>query len=487
MNSVRPGASSRACSQDRPETTNDQLRPVLFVYMLCDAPRMKSGLAGLLIVLATSGLTGQDSKERVLNQPPFAVHSAFWPNLHHVLWAEAWGRRPPSQESAAGALPEPLTAELTAEERRAWDAAVSYYDEEIADLHPLFQMRSIRKAMIGAGTDLSATGLEPAHHDVLIGAAPLYRKYWWPAHDSANRTWVTDSLSKVAALTPAVPDRLARLYGVPWFTSAVRVDIVRVANREGAFTSIDPAPAHITISSSAPNGQGWTAAEILFHESSHALVFPLMDDFAAELRTQRKVSRQLWHVALFYLTGEVVRHALAERGTAYEPYLYSTGLFDRAWPELRAPIESYWKSYVDGEVPRDVAIRNVVSAIEGADMSVGDYFTDVLFSWRLGDVAAILVLALWVAYSSRPIRNPRALLVFLVVTVLLALTVRTLTHPLANVLLHVLATGFSLGVAAALVSSVAARLRVIRVVLAVIAATLGYGAGRGLGIAAVWL
>ena len=447
---------------------------------------MKKWLS-LLIALATPNLIAQDSKELVLDQPPFAVYSAFWPNLHHLLWAEAWARRPPSEEKAAGALPEPLTGELTAEERRAWDAAVSYYDEEIADLHPLFEMRSIRKAMIAAGTDLPATGLEPAHREVLAGAAPVYRKYWWPAQDAASRTWLVDPLSKVASLSPAVPERLARLYGTPWFTSAIRVDVVRVANREGAFTSIDPAPAHITISSSAPFNQGWMAAEILFHESSHALALPLMDLFAAELRTQRKVSRHLWHAALFYLTGEVVRQALAERGIAYEPYQYKTGLFDRVWPELRAPIESHWKPYVNGEVPRDVAIRNVVRAVEGADMSVGDYFTDIIFSWRLGDVAAILVLAFWVAFSSRPVWSPRALLVFLFVTAFLALTVRTFTHPAANVLLHALATGLSLGVAGAFVSRLPGRLRIVRVVLAGIAGTLGYAAGRGLGIAAVWL
>src|SRR5687767_12467348 len=113
---------------------------------------MKKGLASISIAFATFNLLAQDTKELALEQPPFAVHSAFWPNLHHVLWAEAWARRPPSQEKAAGALPEPLTGDLTAEERRAWDAAVFYYDEEIADLHPLFEMRSIRKAMIAAST-----------------------------------------------------------------------------------------------------------------------------------------------------------------------------------------------------------------------------------------------------------------------------------------------------------------------------------------------
>jgi hypothetical protein len=449
---------------------------------------MRKQFVGVLSVLATLSLGAQNATELVLNQPPFEVHSAFWPNLHHVLWAEAWARRAQSEESAAGVLPELLvTADLTADERQSWDGAVSYYDQEIADLHPLFEMRSIRKAMIAAGREPSTTGLQPAHHEVLLRAAPVYRKYWWPAHDSKNRTWVADSLSKVAELTPVVPDRLARLYDVPWFTSGVRVDVVRVANREGAFTSIDPAPAHITIASSAPNGQQWMAAEILFHESSHALVFPLMDHFAAELRTQRKVSRQLWHVALFYLTGEVVRQALAQRGIAYEPYLYNTGLFDRAWPELKPAIETYWRPYVNGDVPRDVAISNVVRAIEGADMRVADYFTDLLFSWRAMDAVAILALALWVAFSARPLRTPRTLLLFVIVTILLALTVRTLTYTAFNVLAHALAASLSLVVGGALVSQVSARFRMTRVVIATVAVSLCYAAGRGLGIAAIWL
>jgi hypothetical protein len=47
-------------------------------------------LVAVSLVLAAPSLLAQDSNELVLNQPPFAVYSAFWPNLHHVLWAEAW-------------------------------------------------------------------------------------------------------------------------------------------------------------------------------------------------------------------------------------------------------------------------------------------------------------------------------------------------------------------------------------------------------------
>jgi hypothetical protein len=92
---------------------------------------------------------------------------------------------------------------------------------------------------------------------------------------------------------------------------------------------------------------------------------PLMQAFAAEQKTQAKLTaRDLWHVALFYLTGEVVREALETRNIKYEPYLYKTGLFDRAWPQYKAAIETHWKPYVDGKVPRDAAIRNVVAAIK---------------------------------------------------------------------------------------------------------------------------
>lgn len=224
----------------------------------------------------------------------------------------------------------------------------------------------------------------------------------------------------------------------------------------------------------APALRGWGAAEVLFHEASHVLVFPLMDDFTAELRTQRKASPHLWHVALFYLTGEVVREALAERAITYEPYLYKTGLLDRMWPDLRGPIETHWKPFVDGQVERDDAVRNVVGAVDGSEMSVAAFFTDIVFRWRAVEVAALFVLAL------------RALLVIAVITAFLALTVRTLTHPAGNVVLHALATGFTLIAARGLVGIVKTRSRTVRVAVAVVAAPLIYVSARGLALVAVW-
>lgn len=296
-------------------------------------------------------------------------HSAFWPNLHHVLYAEAWARRGvPPQRSLAGVLPEPLQAELSADERDAWERAVAYYDRELAAKDLLFDesMSATRVALLAGGWPQPPAGLAAEHRAVLAAAAPIYRAHWWAAHDRRNRAWIADVTERVLALSPTVPDRLAALYGTPWFGQPVRVDVVYVANRQGAYTDLDPAPAHITVSSTDDDNQQWASAEIVFHEASHALVHPISEAFSREAAATGKPIGPLWHVALFYLTGEVVRQALAARGVEYTPYLYATGLFDRAWPHFRTPIESHWRPYVDGRASLDDAVRAVVAAYEPA-------------------------------------------------------------------------------------------------------------------------
>jgi len=66
---------------------------------------------------------------------------------------------------------------------------------------------------------------------------------------------------------------------------------------------------------------------------------------------------------LFYTAGEVVRETLAARKIDYVAYLYSTGLFDRAWPQFRLPVEREWKPYVDGQVTLDQAVSRLIAAI----------------------------------------------------------------------------------------------------------------------------
>jgi hypothetical protein len=332
-------------------------------------------LAGLFCLVWVP-LHAQPVAGTVREEARLALHSAFWPNLHNLLWAEAWARRPAAaaEPSPAGSLPEPLAGELTAAERAAWDAALDYYDREIADLHPLFDPESatIRAATIAAGAELPAAGIAAEHYRVLTAAAPVYRKYWWPAHDRANREWIAEAGARLAALSPAAGDRLGALLGATWFNAPIRVDVVRVTGREGAFTALNPAPGHVTVASGHAAIRDWAAAEVLLHEASHLLMVPTITAFNAELKAQGKDVRRgppeswngnVWHVALFFTASEVVRQALAAKDISYQAFADRIGLFDRAYQQLRAPVETHWKRYVNGEVSFADAVKQTVAAI----------------------------------------------------------------------------------------------------------------------------
>ena len=330
----------------------------------------------VLFLVGAAVVRAQPPADIVVTQNGLEFHSAFWPNLHSVLWAEAWARRPlkTGEPPMAGSLPERLPSSVPAEERKAWDDAIAYYDREIADLHPLFDTTStaIRLAMINPVADLPGAGLNDTHRSMLLASAPIYRRHLWPIHDRANREWIAAALAKLETISPAVPDRLSKLYETAWFSRPLRVDVVRVSSREGAFTSLNPQPGHITLSSSSPAGQDWAAGEIILHEASPLLFLPMVKLFGAELQAQGKNTRKgpietwnanVWHPALFYSTGEVVRQALESRGIAYVPYLYANAMFERSWPHFKAPIETHWKRFVIGELTRDEAIKLIVGGL----------------------------------------------------------------------------------------------------------------------------
>ena len=52
-----------------------------------------------------------------------------------------------------------------------------------------------------------------------------------------------------------------------------------------------------------------------------------------------------------------------ESGIEYVPFLYSTGLFDRAWPELKDAVEQHWTPYIDASSSLTEAARVFVGAL----------------------------------------------------------------------------------------------------------------------------
>src|SRR5262245_60725260 len=309
-----------------------------------------------------------------LSQPPsessvvtelhqLRFHSDMWMNLHHTLFAAAWARRPEAGtlRALAGKLPAPLEAPFTPDERKAWDAAIDYYDKKLADRDLLFgdDMAEIKEAL--AAGDLGRKDIGPELRAVLEAAAPVYRRYFWPAHDRLNRAWIAETSEKLRTIATPTIARLEKLYDVPWLSSPARVDVVWVGNRQGAYTTTDP--PHVVIGTSGAENVGWTPVETVFHEVSHVLVRNVFRAVNDALGERRREHGQLWHVIQFYLTGSAVQEVLKARGVDYVPYLYSTGLFDRAWPKYRKAVEENWKPYLDGTVSLDEAIKRTLAAL----------------------------------------------------------------------------------------------------------------------------
>ena len=303
--------------------------------------------------------------DRVTTSHNVEFHNQFSMNLHHTLYAAAWARRPEAGtlRARAGALPSPLSAPLTPDEQKIWDEAVAFYDKELASRDLLFDARLSDIKHHFARGDRSTYTLASEHEAILQRVAPVYVRHYWPAHDKANQAWIDATVAKMKTAAPGMIKEIERLYGVPWFTSPVRVDAVWVGNRQGGYTTVNP--AHAVISTSDPEHKEWASVEIVFHELSHQTVLPLQEEINKALGADAKQHRDLWHVVQFYLTGAAVQRTLKARGIEYTPYLYSTGLFDRAWGQYRPAVEQVWSQYVEGKITRAEAIGRTVRALRG--------------------------------------------------------------------------------------------------------------------------
>jgi hypothetical protein len=293
------------------------------------------------------------------------MYSSFWMNLHHFLYVSAWAKRPaaPGVRPLAMTLPEDAAASMTRDEQAAWDNAVAIYDREFASKNLLFDfgMTFIKRGLVDRDDQLAGAPFDQELRSLLLSAAPIYRKYWWPAHNAANHAWIAEAARRTTSVAPAIVSRLTSLYGVPWFTAPVRVDVVRVSISQGAYTSNNP--THIVVASGDSSYDNWASTEMLFHESSHGLIQKVQASVNAALKTSNKRADDLWHVVLFYTAGEVTRQQLAKDGIDYKPYLYATGLFDRAWPRFRAPVEQHVQAYIDGRITLEQMAANLAAAV----------------------------------------------------------------------------------------------------------------------------
>lgn len=298
--------------------------------------------------------------------PMFEFHSGFWMNLHEFLYASASASRPPA--GGRGIKIQPADTEvlkrLASAQAALWGRSVGYYARHYAARDPLTddELLAVKTALESHedSPDLQGVAVPQALKRVLLQAAPIYRSYWWPQHDTHNKRWVQQLQPLLDRDGAPLRQSLERLYGEAWPAQPVRVETVAYANWAGAYTTVEPTQP--TISTSDPGYQGLAALEMLFHESSHGLIDKVQEAIDNATSTlpadkQHAVSMSLWHAVLFYTAGELV----AARHPGYVPYAEQAGLWVRAWPApVHALLTQDWKPHIDGTVTLDAAVTTLV-------------------------------------------------------------------------------------------------------------------------------
>jgi hypothetical protein len=285
----------------------------------------------------------------------FAFFGDFEPNLNDALIAAGVARKGGKPELFHSGAEAPCFENLPESARAAWDGAVDYYAKIVSPGSSNSQQRYLlRVQLAGFDEDLKALGdrqfVEIAR-SFRAAASPAYRACRWTAQEEKNRRWIDELEPRLAFDEPKIGPRLEELYGMKWSGLPIPVDVVGTVDWSGANTILrGPGAGHILIAIENPRR---AAVEVVFHEASHLLMgrgAPLQQALEDAAKAAGfKLPGDLWHVVLFYTTGEVVRRVLDEgHEPNYVPMLYE--IYGRgSWAEYRKPLETAWLPYVDGK------------------------------------------------------------------------------------------------------------------------------------------
>ena len=339
-----------------------------------------SAAAGVILGLGTlllspSASAGQAERVSVLTTPHFTFYSDLDTNLNDALIAEGLARKGGKPERFHSGAEVACFDKLPQSARAAWDGAVDYYAKIISPADWIDkQQYLLRVQLAGFDEELKNDGdrqfVEIAR-SFRAAATPAYMACHWVAQDEVNRRWIEELKGRLSADEQQVALRLEQLYQKPWGGLPIPVDVVETVNWSGANSILrDPAGGHLLISTSY---QGPAALEVVFHEASHLLmgrgapVRQALDSAASAADIH--LPDDLWHVVLFYTTGEAVRRVLGDNGeSGYTPMLY--GIFDRGtWVGYRDALESSWRPYVAGQRTLPEAATSLIGAVRKLEKS----------------------------------------------------------------------------------------------------------------------
>lgn len=275
--------------------------------------------------------------------PGFRFQSNFWVNLHHFVRAEARRRN----------VGEKPVLELPA-------AALDPYSD-LAKAALMFNARLIRinNALASISGDvLPASAVEPEIAAALNAAAPIYRAKLWDRHRRDNEEWIAAHAPLIQRHASSMIRALAAAYKATWPDGPILVDLAPDSGPDEAYTTNGPpgTAGHTVIAPLRLTDMD-KAFELVFHEASHTVDGQIMKHLAQE----GNPPRVLWHVLIFYTSGELAKRELGKQNDqSYRTYA-EQGLYEKAgWQKMRESLQRDWQPWLDGKTSFEAAVRALV-------------------------------------------------------------------------------------------------------------------------------
>lgn len=324
---------------------------------------------GMLLFVARASLAQGPERTPVVTTARFVFYSDFDTNLNDALIAAGVARKGGKPELFHSGDEVPCFGKLPPSAHAAWNGAVDYYAEIISPVNWSDRQQYLVRVQLAGieeeSKDAGARQFVEIARNFRAAATPAYKACRWAAQDEKNRRWIEELKPRLAADEQRIATRLEQLYQKRWKGLPIPADVVETVDWSGANSILrGPAGGHLLISNSY---QGPAALEIVFHEASHLLMDygdPLLKALdSAASAVDFRLPGNLWHVVLFYTTGEAVRRILDDGGKpGYKPMVYE--LFERGiWDEYRKPLESAWRPYIDGERALSEAATRLIEAL----------------------------------------------------------------------------------------------------------------------------
>lgn len=285
----------------------------------------------------------------------FVFQNNFWLNLHQFVRGEAYRR---SVKATPGLDP----ASLSDADRVTWTAAVDAY-ADFAKRDVLFDgtLRSLQDtlAKVRDVTQLPDGLLDAVTTHTLNAAAPIYRARVWPDRQRSNENWIARTKALLDRHEAAMIARVAAVYHVSWPRDPFLVDAVGEIGPNSAVTysGIVGFSAHIQAGAASPRDTADAPLELMFHEAMHA--YELGSRVTSMI--QEECSRQslelppdLWHYMIMFTAGALAQRELAN---GYKTY---GERYPGMPPSVRAAFQQDWEPYLDGKIPLERALHDLV-------------------------------------------------------------------------------------------------------------------------------